>query len=132
MGRGWMCEPLRRRNCSGDDDAIEEEQPQRDVAAPQRESEAGGEEAVVEPLIGGERRSRLGEVGIGVEHRLAERQGPGEHLQAEKAEVLERHQGGQDEGERFHRAALRGLSRARLRPIRRLSPRPVSLRAARG
>ena len=52
----------RRAEQAGDNDAAKEEQPQRDVAAPQREGEAGGEEAVVEPLIGGERRARFGEV----------------------------------------------------------------------
>ena len=77
-------------NNAGDNDAAEKEQPQPDVAAPERQGEAGGEEAVIKPLVGGERRGRSGEFGRGVEHRLAERQGPGEHFQAEKAEVLER------------------------------------------
>ena len=102
LGKQNVDERRRRAEYAGDDDAAEEEQPQRDVAAPERKGEAGGKEAVVEPLVGGERRGRLGEVRIDVEHRLAERQGPGEHLQAEKVEVFERNQGGQGDGERFH------------------------------
>ena len=103
-------ERRRGAECAGDDDAAEKEQPQRDVAAPKREGETGGEEAVVEPLVGGERGGRFGEVRAGVEHRLAERQRPGEHLQSEEAEVLERDQDCQGDGEGFHGAALRSAS----------------------
>jgi hypothetical protein len=40
-----------------------------------------------------------------VEGALADRQSPGEHLQAEEAEVFERDQGGQGDGEGFHGCA---------------------------
>src|SRR5262249_13983590 len=77
----------------GDQDADEEEQPQRAGQWLRRDEapdQPGGEEAVVQPLIRGE-RCRLGrELGRGAEDAPAGRALEEEHLQHEESQVLER------------------------------------------
>ncbi len=70
----------------------------RHVHAPrqQRPAQAGGEEAVVETLVGGEHARLLGLLARLAEHLQPDRPGPQEHLQHQETQVQERDEGDQD------------------------------------
>ena len=82
---------------SGDDHTSEKEEPDGvgAVAADDTPEQACGEEAVVEPLIGGQPLRGLGELGGEPEGTHAEGPGPEKHLQDQEGEMEHGHH---DEG----------------------------------
>src|SRR6267378_4437712 len=89
---------------AGDDHAAEEEDLDRNARGAESEApnQAGGEEAVVQALVGCQRLRSGGEIRGQAEGLQAERTRPKEHLEDEEVEVQERDQRYGDVGDDSH------------------------------
>src|SRR5581483_2491961 len=87
---------------AGDDDARAEERQDRRALLDEPPDEPRGEEAVVEPLVHGERRRGVGDLLGHLEHLEAERAAPEEHLDDHEEDVLQGDEGAERLGGDLH------------------------------
>ena len=118
----------------GDDHAHQEEDLHVGAVGDQPPDQAGGQEPVVEALVGGQHLALLGERRVGAEDLTPGRLGPQEHLEDQEAEVQDRDEGDEDGGEGAHRCSMAasgagGVSFAGFRGLRRATATPTSASA---
>jgi len=87
---------------AGHDHAGQEEDLEAEVAVDEAPDQSGGQEAVVEPLIGGEGLAGRGELRRRAERRPRARRGPQEHFEHQEIQVQSGNEPDQDSGDDVH------------------------------